>query len=71
MLRVYSKKDCQQCDQLKRLLAMREVEMEELKLGEDFQLEDIVKYNVRSFPVVFDDEKLIGSLVETIKYLAK
>lgn len=70
MLKVYSKENCQQCEQLKQVLAMREIEYQELKLDRDFTLEDVAEYNVRSFPIVVNNDVLVGSMREALMAIA-
>lgn len=70
MLKVYSKENCQQCEQLKKVLSMREIKYQELKLDKDFLLEDVSEFNVRSFPIVVNNDVLVGSMQEALMAIA-
>lgn len=69
MLYLYSKEQCPQCYQLEVLLKMRKKEFQVLKLDQDYTREQLeMKLNgtaLRTFPVLFNDEELVGGLKES------
>lgn len=71
MLTIYSKDDCQQCSQAMMLCEMKGVEFNVLKLGVDYEKEDILKINpsARSFPLITKDDKYIGNLQDLKEHL--
>ena len=71
MITVYSKNNCQQCDQAKMLLQMKNVDFKKLQLDQDFSLEDIkiLAPTARTFPVIFKDSELLGGLKDLKEYL--
>jgi glutaredoxin 3 len=68
---IWGKPACPNCDKAKALLESRGVEVQEKKLGTDFELEDIRALipNVREVPQVFIDDQLVGGLREVVQYL--
>ena len=72
MLTIYSKDSCQQCLQAIMLCEMKGVEFNVLKLGVDYEKEDILKINpsTRSFPLITKDEEYIGTLQDLKQYLS-
>ena len=73
MLTIYSKDNCQQCLQAIMLCEMKGVEFNVLKLGVDYEKEDILKINpsARSFPLITKDNEYIGTLQDLKEYLSK
>ena len=73
MLTIYSKDNCQQCSQAMMLCEMKGVEFNVLKLGVDYEKEDILKINpsVRSFPLITKDDEYIGTLQDLKLYLSE
>ena len=71
MLTIYSKDNCQQCLQAIMLCEMKGAEFNVLKLGVDYEKEDILKINpsVRSFPLITKDNEYIGTLLDLKLYL--
>ena len=72
MLTIYSKDNCQQCLQAIMLCEMKGVEFNVLKLGVDYEKEDILKINpsTRSFPLITKDSEYIGTLQDLKQYLS-
>lgn len=69
---IYSKTGCIWCKQIKQVMTLKKIPFTELKLNEDFTLEDfIVKFNKTTFPQILHGEEYIGDCIETIKYLKK
>jgi len=68
---VWSKYNCQNCDQAKALLEQQGIEFEERKIGDSWSKEDLLEVvpNARSVPQIFINEKLIGGFSELQKYL--
>tara|TARA_S200002703_G_C3718644_1_gene220767 strand:- start:337 stop:576 length:240 start_codon:yes stop_codon:yes gene_type:complete len=67
---VYSKTGCTWCKQIKQIMTLKKIPFVELKLNEDFTLEDfIIKFNKTSFPQILHGEEYIGDCIDTIKYL--
>ncbi len=78
MIVVYSKADCVQCLQAERLLVSKSKQFEVKKLDTDYTREDIFamfeKQNVpqpRSFPIITNEDKIIGGLTELKMAVAK
>ena len=71
MLTIYSKDNCQQCLQAIMLCEMKGAEFNVLKLGVDYEKEDILKINpsARSFPLITKDNEYIGTLLDLKLYL--
>jgi glutaredoxin len=69
MIKLYSKDNCQQCVQTENFLKSRNIAVTVLKLGKDFEMEDVLHTGTRSFPIVFDDDKFIGGMKETMNYV--
>ena len=73
MLTIYSKDNCQQCLQAIMLCEMKGAEFNVLKLGVDYEKEDILKSkpSARSFPLITKDDEYIGTLQDLKEYLSK
>ena len=71
MLTIYSKDNCQQCLQAIMLCDMKGAEFNVLKLGVDYEKEDILKINpsTRSFPLITKGDEYIGTLMDLKLYL--
>ena len=71
MLTIYSKDNCLQCLQAIMLCEMKGVEFNVLKIGVDYEKEDILKINpsARSFPLITKDNEYIGTLLDLKLYL--
>ena len=67
---VWSKYNCQHCDQTKSLLEQQGIEFEERKIGDGWTKEEllIAVPNARSVPQIFVDDQLIGGFTELQKY---
>jgi glutaredoxin len=68
---VYSKQDCVFCEQIRQVFILKNIDFEELKLGEDYTIEEIKNKfgNSVRFPQVFHGEDYIGGAHDTIKYM--
>jgi glutaredoxin len=68
---VWSKNDCQQCDQAKALLEQQGIEFEERRIGDGWNREELLEYvpSARSVPQIFINDQLIGGLTELQKYI--
>jgi len=67
---VWSKYNCQNCDQAKALLEQQGIEFEERKIGDSWSKEDLLEVvpNARSVPQIFINGKLIGGFLDLQKY---
>jgi glutaredoxin len=68
---VWSKYNCQHCDQAKSLLERRDIEFEERKIGDGWTKEELLESvpTARSVPQIFVNNQLIGGFKELQKYL--
>jgi len=68
---VWSKNDCQQCDQAKALLEQQGIEFEERRIGDGWSKEELLEYvpSARSVPQIFINDQLIGGFTELQKYI--
>ena len=68
---VWSKYNCQHCDQAKSLLEQQGIEFEERKIGDGWTKEQLLESvpTARSVPQIFVDNQLIGGFTELQKYL--
>lgn len=66
MFTIYSKEQCNYCVQSKRLLDAKKHQYVVKMLDVDYTLDELKELvpNVKSFPVVFKDDKFIGSFAE-------
>jgi glutaredoxin len=73
MYKLYSKNDCPWCVKAKRLLKDCGIEFEELKLGIDYEREDLKKLLPENLPLtvpqVFVYNKRIGGYEDLSEYL--
>lgn len=67
---VWSKPDCPQCDQAKRLLALRGVVFEERTVGQGWSREQLLESvpTARSVPQIFLDGAHVGGFAELQRY---
>jgi len=68
---VWSKYNCQHCDQAKSLLEQQGIDFEERKIGDGWTKEQLLESvpTARSVPQIFVDNQLIGGFTELQKYL--
>jgi glutaredoxin 3 len=68
---VWSKYNCQNCDQAKALLDQQGIKFEERRIGDGWSKEELLEAvpNARSVPQIFVNDQLIGGFVELQKYL--
>ena len=68
---VWSKYDCQHCDQAKALLDQQGIEFEERRIGDGWTKEQLLESvpSARSVPQIFVNDQLIGGFAELQKYL--
>jgi len=68
---VWSKYNCNQCDQAKTLLGQRDIKFEERKIGDGYTREELLEEipSARSVPQIVIDEKVIGGVTELKAYL--
>lgn len=73
MYRVYTKDDCPWCVKAKRLMADCGIQYEELKLGKDYEREELKALLPESLPLtvpqVFVYNKRIGGYEDLAEYL--
>lgn len=70
---VWSKYDCQFCDQAKALLDLHGIKFEEHKIGDGYTKEELLEAvpTARTLPQVFLDDELVGGFTELKKRLEK
>jgi glutaredoxin len=63
---VWSKDNCTYCDQAKKLLETKGIEVEEKKIGHGYTLQDLLAVvpNARTAPQIFLDEDYVGGFTE-------
>jgi glutaredoxin len=68
---VWSKYNCQHCDQAKALLDQQGIEFEERRIGDGWTKEELLESvpTARSVPQIFVDDQLIGGFTELQKYI--
>jgi glutaredoxin len=68
---VWSKYNCQHCDQAKALLDQQGIEFEERRIGDGWTKEELLESvpAARSVPQIFVDDQLIGGFTELQKYI--
>jgi glutaredoxin-related protein len=68
---VWSKFNCQHCDQAKALLDQQGIEFEERRIGDGWTKEQLLESvpSARSVPQIFVNDQLIGGFAELQKYL--
>lgn len=67
---IWSKYDCQFCEQAKKLLESKQIEYEERKIGDGWTKEDLLEQvpTARSVPQIFLDDRLVGGFDSLKKY---
>ena len=70
-LKVYSKPNCPQCQQLKAFLTAKEIQHETLTLGTDYSKEDLLVLApaARALPQLFDGAVHIGGYNAALEYV--
>jgi glutaredoxin 3 len=74
MLKVYSASWCSACKQVKQFLKQENIDFEEKDIDNDKEAYDkLIKLNLRSIPVVFDDNDnyVVGADQKKLLELAK
>jgi len=68
---VWSKFNCQHCDQAKALLEKQGIEFEERRIGDGWTKEQLLESvpAARSVPQIFVNDQLIGGFTELQKYI--
>jgi glutaredoxin len=68
---VYSKNGCGFCDKLTNFMESKGVSYEKFNLGDDFSSEDFLSRFGRSstFPQVIMDNRKIGGMKDTVRFL--
>jgi glutaredoxin len=68
---VWSKYNCQHCDQAKALLDQQGIEFEECRIGDGWTKEELLESvpTARSVPQIFINDQLIGGFTELQKYI--
>jgi glutaredoxin len=68
---VWSKYNCNQCEQAKALLTQRNISFEERKIGDGYTKEDLLEAvpDARTVPQIFIYNKLIGGFAELRQYI--
>ena len=68
---VWSKYNCQHCDQAKALLDQQGIEFEERRIGDGWTKEQLLESvpAARSVPQIFVNDQLIGGFTELQKYI--
>jgi glutaredoxin len=68
---IWSKYNCNQCDQAKTLLSQHDIQFEERKIGDGYTREELLEVipTARSVPQILIDDVVIGGLTELKAYL--
>jgi len=68
---VWSKYNCQHCDQAKALLEQQGIEFEERRIGDGWTKEELLESvpSARSVPQIFVNNQLVGGFTELQKYI--
>jgi len=68
---VWSKFNCQHCDQAKALLDQQGIEFEERRIGDGWTKEQLLESvpTARSVPQIFVNDQLVGGFTELQKYI--
>jgi glutaredoxin len=68
---VWSKYNCQHCDQAKALLDQQGIEFEERRIGDGWTKEQLLESvpSARSVPQIFVNNQLVGGFTELQKYI--
>lgn len=63
---VWSKYNCNQCEQAKALLTQRNIPFEERKIGDGYTKEELLEAvpTARTVPQIFLDDELVGGFTE-------
>ena len=63
---VWSKYNCNQCEQAKALLTQRNIPFEERKIGDGYTKEELLESvpTARTVPQIFLDDELVGGFTE-------
>jgi glutaredoxin len=63
---VWSKYNCNQCEQAKTLLTQKGISFEERKIGDGYTKEELLEAvpTARTVPQIFLDDKLVGGFTE-------
>jgi glutaredoxin len=63
---IWSKYNCNQCDQAKALLKMKGIAFEEKKIGDGYTKEDLLEAvpTARTVPQIFIEDELVGGFIE-------
>lgn len=70
MIEVIGKPACSQCEQAKMLLKMKSIEFTYKDVSKDeVALDKAIGSGVKSFPVIFDGDTLIGTLDDLCEWL--
>ena len=67
MYTIYSKPNCQSCNEAKMLLEMEKLPFKHLTLNKDYTLQELftsIPKTHKSFPAILKDEKYLGGLAE-------
>lgn len=69
MIEIWSKPACPQCEQAAAFINAYHVPVTVKELGTDFTMEELQERapDAKSFPQIFDDGKLIGSLDDLVR----
>jgi len=68
---VWSKYNCNQCEQAKALLGQKGIPFEERKIGDGYTREDLLEAvpSARTVPQIFLDDALVGGFTELKQYI--
>lgn len=68
---IWSKYNCNYCDQAKALLGQRDIKFEERKIGDGYTKEELLEAipTARTVPQIIIDDKVIGGFNELKAYL--
>jgi glutaredoxin len=71
MYTIYTKEDCNYCDNLKKLLDVQKIEWHDIQIGRDISRDDFLKTfpEVKKVPLVIDGDKLIGGYNDMVEVL--
>jgi len=68
---IWSKYNCNQCDQAKALLKQKGYVIEERKIGDGYTREELLEAvpTARTVPQIFIEDELVGGFTELQKYI--
>jgi glutaredoxin len=71
VITVYTKADCKYCTFAKQLLRFKQIEYDEVKVGEDIPRDTVVELfpNVRTLPIIVVNGVNIGGYDNLVQYL--